>query len=246
MIAHTALRVRNRGYDLVHTLRLRRLLARHGIVAVREFNRPKWHLGARYYTGSLRGARMPVFVKNGLSAMVSNEARAWKRIADAGGREFLAALHAHDLAGPMPFAAFECIPGESLEALLCGGDAAAAARAARDLVALVDVLNAAGVVHRDVRPANLLLRPDGTRSLALIDFAFAVVDGSAHWGDSLGDEVLRTLGDGLNPQPFVWDDAFSALQIVRRLERLAGHPLSDTDALQARVGRLAYSSARVS
>jgi serine/threonine protein kinase len=41
-----------------------------------------------------------------------------------------------------------------------------------DLVAIVDALHAANVVHRDILPSNFLVAPDG--HLKLIDFQFAV------------------------------------------------------------------------
>ena len=41
-----------------------------------------------------------------------------------------------------------------------------------DLVAIVDALHGANVVHRDILPSNFLVAPDG--HLRLIDFQFAV------------------------------------------------------------------------
>ncbi len=79
-----------------------------------------------------------------------------------------------DGSGTRPFLVMELVPGEPLSALLRRGDAMPPDRAA-DLVAqacdAIAAAHALGIVHRDVKPANLLVTPDGT--VKITDFGIA-------------------------------------------------------------------------
>lgn len=81
----------------------------------------------------------------------------------------------------LPFLVMELVPGEPLSALLRKGEPMPPERAA-DLVAqAADAIGAAhaiGIVHRDVKPANLLVTPQGT--VKITDFGIArAADGVA-------------------------------------------------------------------
>lgn len=70
--------------------------------------------------------------------------------------------------------AMDFVPGESLARLLARQGRLPPARAMEIIAQAADALHAAhqiGVVHRDVKPANLLIRPDGT--VVLTDFGIA-------------------------------------------------------------------------
>lgn len=73
-----------------------------------------------------------------------------------------------------PFLVMELVPGEPLSALLRGGEAMPPDRAADIVAQAADAVAAAhaiGVIHRDVKPANLLVTPDGT--VKITDFGIA-------------------------------------------------------------------------
>lgn len=81
-------------------------------------------------------------------------------------------------AGSMPYLAMEHVPGGSLvERLGAAVPAAQAVRMLRQAAQALAQLHVRGLVHRDVKPANFLVRADG--SLALGDFGLATETGTA-------------------------------------------------------------------
>jgi serine/threonine protein kinase len=72
-----------------------------------------------------------------------------------------------------PFLAMECVEGGTLADRISAGTARAlgASRLARELLAALDHIHSAGILHRDVKPANVLVAADGT--VKLTDFGIA-------------------------------------------------------------------------
>ncbi|MFC4589518.1 serine/threonine-protein kinase [Sphaerisporangium corydalis] len=80
-----------------------------------------------------------------------------------------------DLSGDRPYLVMEHIEGETLlDAVRRNGPLSGATLIdlARGLATAVAIIHAAGVIHRDVKPANVVLGPDGP---VLIDFGIAQV-----------------------------------------------------------------------
>lgn len=81
--------------------------------------------------------------------------------------------------GQPPYLVTELVDGPSVQAALAGGPLASSLT--MDIVAQaaagLQAVHAAGLVHRDVKPANLLLAPDGT--VKITDFSIARTAGSA-------------------------------------------------------------------
>jgi serine/threonine protein kinase len=96
----------------------------------------------------------------------------------------VAVLHAAGMHGSSPYLALELLGGRSLLNVLKHEKQVPLMRAvAYGWQALqgLAATHAAGVQHRDMKPANLMLRPngDGTERVVLIDFGFASLEGAA-------------------------------------------------------------------
>ena len=76
----------------------------------------------------------------------------------------------------VPFLVMEQVIGPTLEHELAGGplDAGRVRRLGGELLAALGAAHAAGLVHRDVKPANVLMTPDGSAKLADFGIAKAV------------------------------------------------------------------------
>jgi tRNA A-37 threonylcarbamoyl transferase component Bud32 len=89
-------------------------------------------------------------------------------------------VRGHGDIGGQPFVVLECVDGGSLaEELAAQGPLppAGACRLTADLADALDHAHQHGIVHRDVKPSNVLLGEDGRPRLA--DFGVAQLDGSA-------------------------------------------------------------------
>ena len=80
--------------------------------------------------------------------------------------------------GDRPFLAMEYVEGGSLADRISAGTARALdpGRLARELLEALDHIHSAGIVHRDVKPGNVLIAPDGTAKLT--DFGIAQPEGA--------------------------------------------------------------------
>jgi serine/threonine protein kinase len=78
----------------------------------------------------------------------------------------------------VPFLVMEQVVGPTLEEKMRGGplDARRLRRLGEELLGALDAAHSAGLVHRDVKPANVLMAPDGSAKLGDFGIAKAVVD----------------------------------------------------------------------
>jgi serine/threonine-protein kinase len=106
------------------------------------------------------------------------EARALARLSH---RAIVQVFDAGSTEGGVPFLALELVNGESLEARLLRGPLGP--RSAATLIAAVcdglAVAHAASIIHRDVKPSNILLPTEAPMSPRIVDFGVAALTSSA-------------------------------------------------------------------
>ncbi len=73
--------------------------------------------------------------------------------------------------GERPYLVMQFVPGENLAARLERGVEVDRERLARELLDAVAHIHEAGILHRDIKPGNIVVEPDGTAKL--IDFGIA-------------------------------------------------------------------------
>ena len=73
--------------------------------------------------------------------------------------------------GERPYLVMQFVPGESLAALLERGEEVDCDKLAREMLDALVHIHGAGILHRDVKPGNIVVEPDGTSKL--IDFGIA-------------------------------------------------------------------------
>lgn len=110
-----------------------------------------------------------------LRGRVLREAEALARLSH---RHVVAVHHIAD-EGPYPWIVMELLPSSGLQQKLDAGplEPAEAGRIGLQVLGALRAAHAAGIQHRDVKPANILLREDG--SAVLTDFGIAALQGSA-------------------------------------------------------------------
>jgi serine/threonine-protein kinase len=74
--------------------------------------------------------------------------------------------------GERPYLVMELVPGENLAAHLDRGDHVDCDRLARELLDALSHIHEVGILHRDVKPANIIIEPSGNAKL--IDFGIAL------------------------------------------------------------------------
>ncbi|MFD2689260.1 serine/threonine-protein kinase [Streptomyces phyllanthi] len=125
---------------------------------------------------ALKAVRPDAEASAAVRERVLREARALARLSDPRVVTIHQIIDAHP--NDHPWLVMELVPGRSLQQRLADGplEPVEAARLGRQVLSALRAAHAAGIQHRDVKPANILLRPDGTA--VLTDFGIAALQGS--------------------------------------------------------------------
>ncbi len=232
------------AWRVTHERAFGRHLSARGLSAVRPFRWSSWAPGVRLYLARDRAGDQVMVKVLHHASMAELEARGLRRLHQRGcSPEVLDCAIA-----PRPYVVLQYRGPDDLTSYLERSTDAEMTGLAERLIGIVDALHDASLVHRDVRPANLLVEGAGdTLTMLLIDFANSIDPTSDDGIDMVRVENVKTLdvlGDAYRAAGRSWDDAASALMILERdlgprmeraqLERCA-------DALRARVGRFAWA-----
>lgn len=229
---------------------LRYLEREYGIVGVKPFAPPN-KLGFHYFTGETP-EKKKVFIKleGRVERASAREAFFIRLLRKSGKAGFFPKVLACRTKTPFAFIATEFIEGQTLEKFL--GQNRRDPKIHRPLLeqfcSILEVLHGAGVIHRDVRPPNLIVRtkkdPPFLR-VVLIDFAYAL-----RLKPPLGElpfvaantAILRKLGTGYKPREFLWDDAFAFAKIAAETDPCYKENYPEIHSfLSAKTGKLTYA-----
>ena len=126
------------------------------------------------------------------------------------------------------YLAMELVSGESLDRRIADGGPLsphALASVAAEIGAGLDALHAAGLVHRDIKPGNILLRGEGEGGAALTDFGLAK---GTDYADLTADGQIVGSLDYLAPERVRGEQATAASDMYSfgcvLYEALTGHP----------------------
>ena len=131
----------------------------------------------------------------------------------------------HVMSGGGAFVALKWMEGHTLQDLLDKEvvfTPEQTARLVKDMKDISDMLAADGIVHRDIRPANFMVAPDG--HVRIFDFQFAVDRDDPREHKYFVDrymELLWVLGDAYADGPGKWNDRRA---MIRCLEKLPACP----------------------
>src|SRR5215207_941224 len=159
-----------------------------------------------------------------------------------------------------PYLVMEYVEGGTLADRIAGGTAHELdpGRLARELLGALDHIHSAGIVHRDIKPGNVLIAPDG--SARVTDFGIAQPEDATRLTSTglvigtrnyIAPEVLRgeaaTVRSDLYSCAMVLQEAFGDL-LPPRLAPLVGRlgdedPARRPESASAALARLAASSA---
>ncbi|MBV7696378.1 serine/threonine protein kinase [Streptomyces sp. TRM70350] len=156
---------------------------------------------------ALKAVRPDAEASEAVRERVMREARALARLSNP----YVVTVHQLIEADPHPWIVMELVPGVSLQQRLADGPLTPveAARIGRQVLSGLRAAHAAGIQHRDVKPANVLLRPDGTA--VLTDFGIAALQGTTALtvtGELVGSPEYmapeRVRGHGDDPAADLW------------------------------------------
>jgi serine/threonine protein kinase len=138
-----------------------------------------------------------------------------------------------------PYIAMELLQGNTLEARLASGEPLTLQAKLDVVIQLCEALQFAhdhGIVHRDVKPANLALLPDGR--VKLFDFGVAKISGATHTrvGDVLGSVAYMSPEQLAGQEVDGRADVFSAGAILYEL--LTGRRPYEANNLSAVINKI--------
>jgi eukaryotic-like serine/threonine-protein kinase len=134
--------------------------------------------------------------------------------------------------GQPPYLVMELVAGPSLETMLAAGplDATRTMDIVAQTASGLQAAHAAGMIHRDVKPANLLLTPRGT--VKITDFGIAHTVGSASvtaTGELIGTPGYlapeRAMGEGAGPASDLYSLGIVAYECLTGVRPYSGTPL---------------------
>lgn len=233
---------------LIMYFKFKKILKHYGIYKIKPIQFFKWHHGSHYFIGSTIKDNRLVFIKTGGNKnLITREVKVIKYIKDnrCGKCDWsIPNVVAFLDEGRFAFIATEYIGGETLTSVISQDRLTNQNKdeLVKQFNQICDFLYSHDLIHRDVRPDNILIHSDkDSMKVTLIDFAYTVSSNKLEFGEIDPTKLrkqLYGLGAGLNPEPLVWDDAYSFYKIIEQLGDSNDNGLNEL--MKAKIGRLVY------
>ena len=193
---------------------INKLLQKSNICKLRIFRFFDWHDGQIYFSGSLQSNS--VFIKIDLiTECQTNEIVANKILSPYLPNNLLKIYNYNSIKGVSALTV-EFVAGAS-STVFQGHHALTRAS---EMVKILQIINDAGIIHRDIREDNFLIAEDGT--LKLIDFTFCADLGMSHnfikpnAGPDFQAGINKFLGGSERAGSDYWNDFASAYKIFEK------------------------------
>lgn len=226
------------------------LKTEHDLDHLHPYGLSLWRNGTKYFIAYHAGTnKQKVFIKTiGKHNNLLNEWRMLTKISeriDADQRWKVPRVISINNEGQYPFIALEFIKGVSLSKLISKNRLSREDKIliASEFLNIIDILHNHRIVHRDLRPDNILVRKEnGIIELILIDFALSVslTDFERNNLDSPPKNILKVLGSEFKPKPFVWDDAYSLHRIIQIMDTANEINKELLKNIESKIGKITY------
>lgn len=180
-------------------------------------------LGFFKFTGMDEKSGNPVFIKwGGPESSVEKEYICLKKMNKAYKRFFPSPLYVEkDSEGKA--VVLEFIKGRSLEEIFRKNllETYDTKKILTQLLEIAKILQEEEIIHRDIKPDNIIVK--NNNDIFLVDFQFALSNKDARLCESRlfvdRPDIIRLLGSDYRKGNFLWDDAYSFCQIVKRIKK---------------------------
>lgn len=202
-------------FYIIYSVPIIIIFKRFNIKNINVFKFKNWHHGFAYFTGLYNEKK--IFIKvDTIFHLLNNDVVAYSLCKDIQ-KDSLVDILFYKLEGKIQFIAYEYIDNavELDENILIANISYI-----DEIIKVLYYIADKGIIHRDIKLDNFLIT---NNKLKIIDFTFS----NSHTIEKFKDLdlskskncfILEFLGMGLNPKPFLWDDFFSMVQILKKIK----------------------------
>lgn len=208
-------------------LRFKHTLKRkYGVGQIKILDFAGWHGRACYFEGVYNKDKVFIKTLGSEFGILQNEQTAINVLTQNAHMKYFPQLYQYGRIGGDDFVVLEYIPGYTLDYHLNNGlkdfNADERLGIADQLIMIMEELHAKKIVHRDLRPDNIIVTMKNGVKLVLIDYSY-VMD-SDNWNNTprfrdinqhiQSTEIWNALGQNYKPEALKWDDAYAIHKIL--------------------------------
>jgi len=200
---------------IIYYRRVLKLLKNKNIEQIKIFNFKNWHHGYAYLSGFKDNKK--VFIKIDTKLLLLQNDLLVYNIANEELKKYLVKIIDSIILSDIQIIIYEFLNGHELSKSIIEQNP-------KIIITLINSLEAIDnleIIHRDIKLDNFFITKD---NIKLIDFTFAnslnkkLGFKELNILDSSNCSILEVLGNGLNPNPFEWNDFYTLKKIINSLE----------------------------